>query len=119
MSPDAEPVRAGHLDDLPVDEPYEGVHRRTFSTEHATLTSYRFAAGASFPLHSHEQEQITVVQEGEVEFTVAGAVQRLSSGGWSVVGPGVEHGLRAGREGAAILAIIAPRRESPDAYTVS
>jgi unsaturated pyranuronate lyase len=109
----------GHLDDLPADEPYAGVHRRAFSTDHATLTSYRFDAGARFPLHTHEQEQITVVQEGEVEFTVAGAVQRLSSGGYSVVAPGVEHGLRAGPEGAAILAIIAPRRETPDAYTVS
>lgn len=119
MAPRTDQARAGHLDDLPVDEPHPGVHRRTFSTDHATLTSYRFDAGARFPLHSHSQEQITVVQEGEVEFTVAGEVQRLAAGGWSVVAPGVEHGLRAGPGGAAILAVIAPRRESPDAYTLS
>jgi hypothetical protein len=31
----------------------------------------------------------------------------------------VEHGLRAGDSGAQFLAIIVPRRESPNAYTLS
>jgi quercetin dioxygenase-like cupin family protein len=119
MSGGGEQVQPRHFDDLPVDEPYPGVHRRTFSTQSATLTSYRFDPGAGFPLHRHEQEQITMVQEGDVEFTVDGEVQTLSPGGLSIVAPGVEHGLRAGPQGGSILAIIAPPRESPDAYTVS
>jgi quercetin dioxygenase-like cupin family protein len=113
------PLRSGHLEDLPGDEPYAGVQRRTFSTAAATLTSYRFSAGARFPLHRHEQEQITMVQDGDVEFTVAGEVQTLTAGAFSVVAPGVEHGLLAGPHGASILAIVAPRRSDPDAYDLA
>lgn len=109
----------GNIEDLPSDEPHRGVHRRTLSTEHATFTAYRFDAGAAFPLHRHEQEQITIVQWGKVEFTVAGEAQTLSPGSWSVVPSGVEHGLKAGPEGAGIFAIVAPARKNPDAYTLT
>jgi quercetin dioxygenase-like cupin family protein len=109
----------GSFDELPVDEPWPGVMRRAFDSEHATVTAYDFEPGARFPIHSHPQEQITLVQRGEVEFTVGGEVKRLAPGQWSVVPPGVEHGLRAGDAGASFLAVIVPRRESPNAYTVS
>lgn len=109
----------GSFSELPVDEPWPGVRRRAFDSGKATVTAYDFEPGARFPIHSHPQEQITVVQRGEVEFTVGDEVQRLSPGDWSVVPAGVEHGLRAGEEGADFLAIIVPKRESPNAYTVS
>jgi quercetin dioxygenase-like cupin family protein len=109
----------GSFDELPVDEPWPGVRRRAFDAGSATVTDYDFDPGASFPLHSHPQEQITLVQEGEVEFTVGGEVQHLAPGEWSVVPPGVEHGLRATASGARFLAIIVPRRESANAYTLS
>jgi quercetin dioxygenase-like cupin family protein len=103
-------VTRGSFDELPVDEPWPGVHRRAFDAAGATVTHYDFDPGASFPLHSHPQEQITLVQEGEVEFTVGGEPQHLGAGEWSVVPPGVEHGLRAASSGARFLAIIVPRR---------
>jgi unsaturated pyranuronate lyase len=109
---------SGTLDALPVDEPWAGVRRRAFDGAAATVTHYEFEAGAVFPLHSHPQEQITLVQEGEVEFTVGGEVQRLGPGGWSVVAPDVPHGLRAGASGARFLAIVVPRRAGADAYSV-
>jgi quercetin dioxygenase-like cupin family protein len=109
---------AGHFDDLSVDEPWPGVRRCSFDSEHATITRYEFDPGAEFPLHSHPQEQITIVQEGEVEFTVGGEVSHLGPGDWSVVPPDVPHGLRAGDGGARFLAMIVPRRESAHAYTV-
>lgn len=108
----------GRFDDLPIDEPWPGVRRCAFDTQHATITRYEFEPGAEFPLHSHEQEQITLMQEGHVEFTVDGNVKPLGPGDWSVVPPGVPHGLRAGADGARFLAIVVPRRESPHAYTV-
>jgi unsaturated pyranuronate lyase len=109
----------GSFDNLPVDEPWPGVRRRAFDSQNATVTSYEFEPGARFPIHSHPQEQITLVQRGQVEFTVAGEVKRLAPGEWSVVPGGVEHGLRAGEAGATFLAVIVPRRESRNAYTVS
>ena len=109
---------AGSFDDLPVDEPWPGVRRRAFDSRGATVTRYEFEVRAEFPLHSHPQEQITLIQEGNLELTVGDTVERLATGDWSVVPPEVSHGISAGAEGARFLAIVVPRRTSPHAYTV-
>jgi quercetin dioxygenase-like cupin family protein len=108
----------GRFDDLSEDEPYPGVHRRAFDSERATVTAYEFEPGAEFPLHRHAQEQITLVERGTIVFTVGGRPSELQPGGWSIVEPNVEHGLRAGGDGARILAVLVPRRESANAYEV-
>jgi quercetin dioxygenase-like cupin family protein len=113
----SEPL-VGRFDELSEDEPYPGVHRRAFDSERATVTAYEFEPGAEFPRHRHPQEQITLVEHGAVVFTVAGRADELRRGGWSIVAPNVEHGLRAGPDGARILAVLVPRRERADAYEV-
>lgn len=107
----------GAFADLPAEEPYPGVRRRSFDAAGATVTEYAMAPGARFPLHHHPQEQITVVEEGEVELTIAGETSRLGAGEWSVVGPGVEHGITNGDRPARFLAILVPRRP-PGGYTI-
>lgn len=111
-------VVTGSFDALPLDEPWPGVHRRTFDTDRATVTNYEFAPGAVFPTHRHPEEQITLVATGEAKFTVGGEPSILRPGDWSVIAPDVEHGLEAGAEGARIVAIVVPRRRNADAYTV-
>ncbi len=108
----------GSFDALPVEEPYDGLRRRTFDSAGATVNEYTFEPGARFPLHRHPQEQITLVQDGEIELTVAGETSILAAGDWSVVAADVEHGIRAREGGARVVAIIVPRRSSPTAYTV-
>jgi len=108
----------GSFEGLPADRVYDGVTRRSFSSDRATVASYTFAAGATFPRHRHAQEQITLIQSGEVEMTIGDEVARLVVGDWSVVGPDVEHCITAGPSGATVVAIVVPRRESADAYTV-
>lgn len=108
----------GSFDQLPADHVYDGVTRRTFTSDRATVTSYEFSPGAQFPLHRHPQEQITLIQAGEVEMTVGESVENLSAGDWAVVEPDVEHGITAGPAGAAVVAIVVPARASADAYTV-
>jgi quercetin dioxygenase-like cupin family protein len=114
---EADPA-SGSVDDLPPDEPWRGVRRRAFDSQRATATQYEFGAGAEFPLHSHPQEQITPIEEGDLELTVGDTVERLGAGDWSVGPPEVPHGISAGAEGARFLAIVVPRRTSPHAYTV-
>jgi quercetin dioxygenase-like cupin family protein len=104
----------GSFAGLEVDEPYAGVERRSFSSQGATVTSYEFEPGARFPMHRPHQEQITIIDRGDVELTVAGTPQALHEGDWSIVPGDVEHGLLAGAEGARVLAIIVPRRQTPD-----
>lgn len=113
------PHTRGSFEGLPAEEAYPGVLRRSFSSEQATVTAYRFGPDARFPLHRHPEEQILLVEEGQVEFTVDGERERLRAGDWSIVGPNVEHGLRAGPEGARLLAVLVPRRQRSDAYTLT
>jgi quercetin dioxygenase-like cupin family protein len=109
----------GSFAELPMDEPWPGVRRRAFDSQGATVTQYEFEPGAEFPLHSHPQEQITLIAKGEVHLTVAGEETQLAPGDWSVIPQKVEHGIKAGAVGARFVAIIVPRRESPNAYTVA
>jgi quercetin dioxygenase-like cupin family protein len=109
----------GHFTDLAAEEVYPGVVRRSFSSVHTTVTSYEFAPGATFPLHRHAAEQITLIQEGEVRFTIDRVEHRMGAGEWSVIAGGVEHGITAGDRGARFVAIVSPRRERADEYEVA
>jgi quercetin dioxygenase-like cupin family protein len=111
-------VTLGTLDAIDPDEPYPGLQRRTFDGVGMTVTEYRFAPLARFPLHKHPQEQATLIVDGDIEMTIAGELSHLSAGGWSIVPGGVEHGIRAGAQGARVVAIIVPRRQTAEAYTV-
>jgi quercetin dioxygenase-like cupin family protein len=95
------------------------VRRRTFSSEQSTVAEYVFDPGARFPLHRHDQEQITLVLEGDVELVADGRRQRLTAGAWSVVDGGVEHGITAGERGAHFLVVLVPRRSPDDALTLT
>ena len=109
----------GSFAELAAEEPFPGVRRYAFDTEHATVTRYEFEPGATFPLHRHPQEQITLIEAGDVAFTIGGAVERLGPGGYSVVGADVEHGITAGAAGARFVALVIPARAASDAYTVT
>jgi quercetin dioxygenase-like cupin family protein len=106
----------GTFDELDADSPYPGVVRRAFHGQGATVTTYEFRPGASFPVHRHPQEQITLIDEGAVRMTIGERELDLAAGGWSVVPPGIAHGITAGDAGARITAIIVPRRQAPHDY---
>ena len=104
----------GRFDQLAADTPFAGIVRRVLTTAKATVQEYRFEAGATYPLHQHPQEQITLVLDGDLTFDAGGASHELSAGAWSVVPGDVPHGITAGPAGARFLAILVPpRKESP------
>ncbi len=109
----------GSFDALPVETPFPGVRRRTFSSEQATIAEYAFDAGARFPRHHHPQEQVTLVREGDVELVAGDRRERLAVGAWSVVAGGVEHGITAGDRGARFLVLLVPRRLPDDTLTLT
>ena len=110
---------SGRFDGLDNAAPDPGVRRRTLHAQRMTLSEYTFDPGATFPLHRHPQEQVTLVEAGEVHLTVAGATETLAAGAWSVVPGGVEHGITAGADGARIVAIVSPRRDGAGDITVA
>lgn len=109
----------GRFESLPAEQPFPGVTRQAFTTSRATVSRYDFEPGATFPLHSHPQEQITLVARGSVEMTIAGETETLTPGAWSVAPSGVEHGITAGPEGASFVAILSPPRSRSDEYEIS
>lgn len=100
----------------PPAEPFPGVRRSVIDGDRATLVRYIFAARAGFPLHAHPEEQITLVEDGSIEFTVGDEKHPLRAGDWLVVEGGVDRGATAGPEGARVLGVTAPRRATRDAY---
>jgi quercetin dioxygenase-like cupin family protein len=66
---------------------------------------------AVLPEHSHPQEQVGVLLEGSLRFTIGGETKELGSGGtWQIL-PDVPHSVTAGPEGAAVIEIFAPTRD--------
>ena len=101
----------GSFDETAAEVPYSGVDRRVLTTSQATVQEYRFEPGATFPIHNHPQEQITLVLAGALSFTADGESRELAAGAWSVVPGDVPHGITAGPAGARFLAIIVPPRK--------
>jgi quercetin dioxygenase-like cupin family protein len=111
-------AESGTLEQLPLDEPFPGVRRRTIDAAGATVTSYAFAPGARFPLHRHPQEQVTLVHEGSVRMRLDDAEEELDAGSWSLIPGDVPHGITAGEQGARLTAVVVPRRAEAGAYEV-
>jgi quercetin dioxygenase-like cupin family protein len=103
----------GSFEEIGAETPYAGIARRVLTTSKATVQEYRFDAGATFPIHQHPQEQITLVLEGDLSFSADGDSHELSAGAWSVVPGDVPHGISAGPSGARFLAIVVPPRKEP------
>ncbi|HEX6715045.1 MAG TPA: cupin domain-containing protein [Thermoleophilaceae bacterium] len=103
----------GSFEQIRPETPYAGIDRRVLTTSKATVQEYRFEPGASFPIHHHAQEQITVVIDGEVSFSADGESRELAAGEWSVIPGDVPHGVTAGPAGARFIAILVPPRKEP------
>ncbi len=97
------------------DSPYDGIERKTIDTEKATIVEYRFAPGASFPLHHHRQDQITVVLEGQVHVRAGDEERELTAGQWVSTTSGESHGITGGEQPAVFLAILIPPRAKSEA----
>jgi len=114
-----DPKTFQRLEDAEADEPYPGVRRHAAQGERATLLRYTFELNAEFPTHHHPQEQITLVEYGELEFTLDGESRRVGQGDVVVVPPDVPHGARACfGEPASLIAVLSPRRDVIAAVSV-
>jgi quercetin dioxygenase-like cupin family protein len=104
-------------DGLAVDSPYEGVERRAMHSDGASIYWYAFQPGAAFPQHRHAQEQVTIVQEGEITLRTADGEQQLSAGTAVVSPPWEEHGISA-RTAARFMIVLTPRRAEGEGVEV-
>jgi quercetin dioxygenase-like cupin family protein len=88
----------------------ERIERKVVDGERMTCTRYRFAAGGCFPLHSHDQEQLAYLIDGQVTFTLPDGDRVLAPGDVLIIAPDVPHSAVAGEGGAEVLSVVTPAR---------
>jgi quercetin dioxygenase-like cupin family protein len=89
----------------------EGVERKAFSGEGATLALHRLHPGHAPAPHKHPHEQIVYIIAGEIDFHVGGEVVRLGPGGVLRVPPNtMHHGEVVGHEPVLNLDVFTPSR---------
>jgi quercetin dioxygenase-like cupin family protein len=90
----------------------DGVTRRVFTGDGATLAWTTLEPGHEPRPHAHEHEQVVVMVSGRVRFTVGDESTEMGPGDMLVVPPNVEHYAETlGDEPALDLSIFTPRRE--------
>jgi quercetin dioxygenase-like cupin family protein len=97
---------------LPVAEPLPGWKGRYFDSANMTFAHYEFDAGSTIHEHSHPQEEVYEVIEGELEITIGGVTRRLVPGCVGIVPPDALHSVKAISSGRLIV-VDYPRRTPP------
>lgn len=107
------------LKDFPVEEVNPLLDRQLISGERSMLARIVLRAGCVVPQHSHDNEQITYVLEGALQFSIQGQEIIVRAGEVLVIPAQMPHGAVA-LEDTVDLDIFCPPRtdwaEGTDAY---
>jgi quercetin dioxygenase-like cupin family protein len=110
------PTAAGRFVDLAKDvDPVAfvpGLEFRHVLGESTMLMSVHFNPHTEAPVHAHDEEQITLVVEGELEFEIDGKVRQLSPGMVAVVPANVPHGARTRENSCQEYDVFNPPRKA-------
>jgi quercetin dioxygenase-like cupin family protein len=87
-----------------------GWRGRLFHSKTNTFVLWEFDEDADIHRHDHEQEEVWIVVEGELEVTVAGKTQRCGPGTAAIVPPNTPHSVLVRKAGRAIV-VDHPLRE--------
>lgn len=98
--------------EIPWERVREGVERKAFSGEGATVSLNRLQPGHEPRPHSHPHEQIVYILQGQIDFHIGEETRRLGPGGLLVVPPNARHwGEVVGEEAVLNLDVFTPKRE--------
>jgi quercetin dioxygenase-like cupin family protein len=90
---------------------FPGVEIHTIAGKSLMLSVVRLEPGSVVADHSHPHEQVGILIEGQLEFTVGGVTRRLGPGDmWRIPG-GVVHRVQALDRPALALDVFHPVRE--------
>jgi quercetin dioxygenase-like cupin family protein len=96
---------------LDVIERLPGWHGRHFHSPSMTFAHYDFVRGSSIHEHSHPQEEVYEVIDGELEMTIDGVAQVVRAGLVASVPANVRHTVKALTDGRAIIVDYPLRRD--------
>jgi quercetin dioxygenase-like cupin family protein len=99
-------------EEVPEDRLNDQVTRKVFWGDNIMVTSWELAADVSFPVHQHESEQITMVQEGSVTLVFPGEQDVvLEAGDMLVIKSSRPHGVKVGSRGCRVIDLFSPIRK--------
>lgn len=90
----------------------DGIETRVFPGDQAMFSVVSFEPESEGALHSHEEEQWGVLLEGSGTRIQDGQEVLVGEGDFWRTPGGIEHGFRAGPNGAKVLDVFAPPREA-------
>ncbi len=85
--------------------------QQIFSTGSVMLVKYVYDPGLNFPEHSHPQEQVTMVEEGTLEFEIDGEKVILHAGDICAIPANIPHSTSVGKARAVAISIFTPVKE--------
>lgn len=95
------------------------ISRRVIHTERMTICKIRLKKGAVVPRHSHENEQVTVLEEGTLRFIFDDCDKVIRGGDTLSIPPNAPHRVEA-LEDSLAMDLFSPVREDwrsgDDAY---
>lgn len=89
----------------------EGMTTRVFAGDEAMISVVRIGPNKQGQIHSHPQEQWGLCISGSGERIQGGEVIPVGTGDFWRTPGGVEHGFRAGPDGAVVYDVFAPIRK--------
>jgi len=96
---------------IPPQQIWDGVLGRTIHGERVSFAMIELAPGAVVPEHSHDNEQVGILVEGSMTFTIGGEARELRPGGtWRILS-NVPHSVETGADGAVVMEVFAPVRD--------
>jgi quercetin dioxygenase-like cupin family protein len=98
--------------DLPQVALARGLSSRPLVGTNLLASFVRYEPHAVAPRHAHEEEQVFVVLEGELEITLGDEVRRVRAGEAALIPPWVPHTVRALDQPAYQLDVFSPPRKA-------
>lgn len=93
--------------------------RKMIHGRYATVARIRLQKGAVVPLHSHPNEQISMLESGALRFAIDGEERIIRAGEMVVIPPYVPHRVEAIEDSLAVDLFSPPREDwvrGDDAY---
>jgi quercetin dioxygenase-like cupin family protein len=93
--------------------------RKMIHGQHVTVARIRLQRGAVVPMHSHPNEQISMLESGALRFLISGEERVLRTGEAVVIPPDAPHMVEALEDSLAVDLFSPPREDwirGDDAY---
>ena len=98
------------LADLDTEELFPGFHGKMVHTEGMTFSCWTIEKDAELPEHQHENEQISYLLDGVLEFTLEGETKVIVPGKLVVIPSHARHSVKAVTD-CVVVDIFCPVRE--------